>query len=401
VHGFSSRVPGSIILKLEDNYRSTQEILDVSNWLLARSPLGYDKKLRAVRGDGKKPHLHTFSNEYEEANWVADDLLNRREEGAEWRNHMILVRSQYAARALQASLLAKNIPYLFIGGVKLLESAHVRDLLSVLRLVANPRDEIGWMRFLTLWEGVGDVTASRLIDRIMPADDLDQCLDLMSAEPRLSTTARNTVAVVRDFQNDVAKALSTAYSAMEELLAKKYKHQEWDKRQNDFSLVERLAEKHSSILEFIEAYVLDPLYVTARKAADDDDDLVTVITIHSAKGTEREVCYVLNVSPQAYPVSYVVGKPEKVEEERRVLYVALTRAKDELIVTRHCSSINGGYTSWAYADRSDEEERPETYFFNSLPEAIFVENVHQHPSYFADAYAPEASNKFSVGIKID
>ena len=99
---------------------------------------------------------------------------------------MILVRSVRAAGALQASLLAKNIPYSFIGGVKLLESAHVRDLLSVLRLVANPRDEIGWMRFLTLWEGVGDVTASRLIDRIMLADDLDQCLQLMSAEPKLS-----------------------------------------------------------------------------------------------------------------------------------------------------------------------------------------------------------------------
>ena len=230
VHSFSSRVSGSLILKLEDNYRSTQEILDVSNWLLARSPLGYDKNLRAVRGNGKKPHLHTFSNEYEEANWITDDLLKRREEGAEWRSHMILVRSAYAARALQASLLAKNIPYSFIGGVKLLESAHVRDLLSVLRLVANPRDEIGWMRFLTLWEGVGDMTASRLIDRIMLADDLEQCLDLMSAEPKLSTTAQYSVAAVRDFQNDVAKALSTAYSAMEALLAEKYKNQEWDKR---------------------------------------------------------------------------------------------------------------------------------------------------------------------------
>jgi DNA helicase-2/ATP-dependent DNA helicase PcrA len=404
VHSFSSRVQDSIVLKLEDNYRSTQEILDVSNWLLARSPLGYDKNLLAVRGNGKKPYLHTFSNEYEEANWVADDLLNRRKEGAEWRNHMILVRSVYAAHALQASLLATNIPYVFIGGVKLLESAHVRDLLSVLRLVANPRDEIGWMRFLTLWEGVGDVTASRLIDRIMSADDLDQCLDLMSAEPKLSKTARYTVAAVRDLQNDVAKAFSTAYSAMEELLAQKYKNQEWDKRRSDFSAVEKLAEKHSSILEFIEAYVLDPLYVTARKTADNDDDVVTVITIHSAKGTEREVCYVLNVSPQAYPLSYVIGNPDKVEEERRVLYVALTRAKDELIVTRHCSSANGGYTSWAHADRSNEAEKPETYFFNSLPKDLFVENVHQDPSSSfigADPYAFELSHKFSVGIKID
>jgi DNA helicase II / ATP-dependent DNA helicase PcrA len=402
VHSFSSRVPDSIVLKLEENYRSTQEILDVSNWLLARSPLGYEKSLGAVRGNGEKPGLHTFSNEYEEANWVADDLLNRREEGAQWRRHMILVRSAYAARALQASLLAKNIPYVFIGGVKLLESAHVRDLLSVLRLVANPRDEIGWMRYLTLWEGVGDITASRLTDRLMSADDLDQCLDLMSAEPRLSATARKTIVTVTDLQNDVAKALANAYCTMEDLLAAKYKNQEWDKRRNDFTVVEKLAQKHSSILEFIEAYVLDPLYVTARRTSQDDDDVVTVITIHSAKGTEREVCYVLNVSPQAYPLSYVVGNPEKVEEERRVLYVALTRAKDELIVTRHCSSATGGYTSWAYSDRSLEEEKPETYFFNAVPEDLFLENVHQHRDFIAaDAHAPEVSNKFDVGIRID
>jgi DNA helicase II / ATP-dependent DNA helicase PcrA len=315
---------------------------------------------------------------------------------------MILVRSAYAARALQASLLAKNIPYSFIGGVKLLESAHVRDLLSVLRLVANPRDEIGWMRFLTLWKGVGEVTASRLIDRIMSAENLEQCLDLMSSEAKLPNTARSTIGTVRDFQNDVAKALSKAYSAMEEVLAAKYKNQEWDKRRNDFSVIEKLAQKHSSILEFIEAYVLDPLYVTARRVAQNDNDVVTVITIHSAKGTEREVCYVLNVSPQAYPLSHVVGKPDKVEEERRVLYVALTRAKDELIITRHCSSANGGYTSWAHAGISPQDINSETYFLNSLPEDLFVETVHQNSSlHVCDAYIPKAGNQFAVGIKID
>src|SRR6266850_2265457 len=345
VHSFSSRVDGSVTLKLEDNYRSTQEILDISNWLLSKSPLGYDKKLSAVRGKGKQPHLHTFSNEFEEANWIAEDLLKRREEGAEWRNHMILVRSTYAARALQASLLAKDIPYLFIGGVKLLESAHVRDVLSVLRLVANPKDEIGWMRFLTLWKGIGDVTASGLIEYLMLAENIDQCIEVMTDESKVPKTAVSTVAVVRDFQNDVAKAVTKAYSALEELLAEKYKNQEWEKRLTDFAVVAKLAEEHSSILEFISEYVLDPLYITARHAAE-DNDLVTVITIHSAKGTEREVCYVLNVSPQAFPTAFAIGNSDKVEEERRVLYVALTRAKNELILTRHCPG-NGGFSLWA------------------------------------------------------
>ena len=243
---------------------------------------------------------------------------------------MILVRSSYAARALQASLLAKNIPYTFIGGVRLFKSAHVRDLLSVLRLVANPKDEIGWMRYLTLWNGMGDVTASQLIEKILSKDDLEQCLKVVSKDPKVPKIARRTVSIVRDFQNDVALAVSNAFQAMEELLADKYKNQEWEKRRGDFALVEKLAKKHSAILEFIEEYVLDPVYETRRFRAEDQDQ-VTIITIHSAKGTEREVCYILNVSPQAYPSSYAIGHFDQTEEERRVLCVALTRAKDELI----------------------------------------------------------------------
>src|SRR5580765_414576 len=176
--------------------------------------------------------------------------------------------------------------------------------------------------------------------------------------------------------------------------------QEWDKRRNDFAVVTKLAEKHSSILEFIGEYVLDPLYVTARMAAV-DDDLVTVITIHSAKGTEREVCYVLNVSPQAFPTSFAIGNVDTVEEERRVLYVALTRAKNELIITRHCPSGNGGFSLWARTDDSPQEEKPETYFLNSLPDNLLVEQVHQQSYPVFRNGAPEASGDFHVGITID
>ena len=249
----------------------------------------------------------------------------------------------------------------------MLESAHVRDLLSVLRLVANPKDEIGWMRYLTLWKGVGDVTASQLIEKIMSKDDLEQCLEVISKEPKLPETAARTVSIVRDFQNDVAMAVSNAFHAMEELLAEKYKNQEWEKRHGDFALVEKLAKKHSAILEFIEEYVLDPVYETRRFRAEDQDQVI-LITIHSAKGTEREVCYVLNVSPQAYPSSYAIGHFDRVEEERRVLYVALTRAKDELIITRHAPTGNGGYALWAHSAKSPKDDATETYFLTQFPE---------------------------------
>ncbi len=159
VHSFNTRVKDSITLKLQDNYRSTQEILDASNWLLSQSDLIYGKNLIAIRGRGRKPTLNTFSNEWEEGRWIADDIFHKKNEGKKWNNHMILVRSGYAGRAIEPALLAKEIPYKFIGGTKLLESAHVRDLLSVLRIVGNQQDEIAWMRFLSLWKGVGEKTA--------------------------------------------------------------------------------------------------------------------------------------------------------------------------------------------------------------------------------------------------
>src|SRR5258708_16401868 len=146
------------------------------------------------------------------------------------------------------------------------------------------------------------------------------------------------------------------------------------------------------MLEFIREYVLDLLYITARHA-EEDNDLVTVITIHLAKGTEREICYVLNVSPQSFPTSFAIGNADKVEEERRVLYVALTRAKNELIITRHCPTGNGGFSLWARTDDSPQEEKTENYFLYSLPHNLLEEPVHQR-SYPPFRNVPPASSGY-------
>jgi DNA helicase-2/ATP-dependent DNA helicase PcrA len=256
------------------------------------------------------------------------------------------------------------------------------------------------MRYLTLWKGVGDVTASRLIEQLMSKDHLDECLKVMSIEPKIPKRAIQAIAIVRDVQNDVAKAVSNAYRAMEELLADNYKNKEWEKRRGDFPLVEKLAKKHSAILEFIEEYVLNPVYETVRSQAHDQDQVI-IITIHSAKGTEREVCYVLNVSPQAYPSSYAVGHFDRTEEERRVLYVALTRAKDELIITRHAPSGSDGYALWAHSNQSPENDPIENYFLNSLPEGLLEEFVHYQPAPSLPCGPLTAGGGLHVGIRMD
>jgi DNA helicase-2/ATP-dependent DNA helicase PcrA len=394
VHSFSERVKNSVTLKLEQNYRSTQEILDVSNWLISKSPLNYDKMLIANRGVGRKPQLHTFSSDWEEARWIADDILERKRVGAPWRHHMILVRTSWAASKIQGALLAKNIPYVFIGGVKLLESAHIRDVLSVLRVVANLEDEIGWMRFLALWPGVGEVTATKLTEEMIAMGEIDRCVNALANDSRISPAAE-VVAAVRDLRVDVAKAFMVATQKLQPILSKLY-HQDWDKRQLDFPLVEGLATGHGVISDFLEQYVLDPVWGTG-VLRNDADDVVTVITVHSAKGMERETCYVINVSPGAFPLTKVQGDFDQVEEERRVLYVALTRAKDDLIVTRNV------YSQWVPEEQQKDEDLcpvAETYFLNKLPENLFDHHLQKSVAFKSNTNDAECDEPPHVGIAI-
>lgn len=346
VHSFTQRVPNSVVLRLEQNYRSTQEILDLSNWLLAQSPIDYNKKLIAVRGSGHKPRLLNFTSEWDEARWIADDIVRRRGEGADFDRHMILTRTGWEARAVETTLLARNIPYIFIGGTKLLESAHIRDVLSVLRLVANPRDEIAWMRYLTLWPKIGDVTATRLIDQLMVSDGLNNCLQMLNSESKMPDGCKLTVSKVAALTDNPEAAFLTAKESLWPILEHSY-GKDWDRRKGDFRLVERLVKRHTSILAFIEEYLLDPVY-TSKVDRLESEDAVTIITIHSAKGTEKQVCYVINVSPGSYPSNRAVANSDEVEEERRVLYVALTRAQDELILTRQNYSLRSSLTEPNY-----------------------------------------------------
>ncbi|MBC7752153.1 MAG: ATP-dependent helicase [Candidatus Saccharibacteria bacterium] len=383
VHSFQERLPDSTILRLEDNYRSTQEILDISNWLLKSSTINYDKKLKSMRGFGLIPKIHTFSNEWEEGRWIAEDLIKRRVSGSLWKNHMILVRSSFSARTVEAALLAKEIPYIFIGGTKLLDAAHVKDVLSVLRLIGNNQDEIGWMRYLTLWSGVGEVKAGKIINEILNHDNTNDAISTLETEGYGSSELASVIKELIQIEGSVSKIISKAVKLMTDMLANKYKNQDWEKRQRDFSFVEKLAEKHSSVLEFLEEYILDPIFNSERDRIE-NEDIVTIITIHSAKGTEREVCYVQNVSTGSYPPAFAINDLDDVEEERRVLYVALTRAKNELIITRKM------HNTWSYEnvkksnpneelnveDSGDNNKLIESYFLNGLPEQLASEDVH-------------------------
>ncbi|MFV5590846.1 ATP-dependent helicase [Acinetobacter variabilis] len=369
IHHFKERVPDAKIFKLEKNYRSTQEILDLSNWLLDQSEIKYDKRLDAHRGEGIKPKMHIFPNEFDEAKWIAIDIKERHYlQGSKWSDHMVLVRSSYAARHIEAACIAANVPYRFIGGMKLLETAHVKDLLSLLRVVANPLDDIAWMRFLTLWNGIGDVGASKLSQQLLAEPEMEKIADKLEKFGKIPLETILIMKQMAVLKTEVQACVGLAVQAIEAQLAENYK-KDWNRRQGDFELVKQLASKHAQVSEFLEEYVLDPVSISEIERQS-DTDVVTLITIHSAKGTEQKVCYVANVTPGQYPHARAQGDFDDVEEERRVLYVALTRAQNELILTKQ--NLN----HWARETVDEQGRKIESYFLNDLTRNLCVTETH-------------------------
>lgn len=396
IHHFKDRVPNAQVFKLEQNYRSTQEILDLSNWLLDQSEIQYNKRLDAYRGEGVKPRMHIFPNEFDEAKWIAIDIKERHYlQGQRWSDHMVLVRSSFAARHIEAACIAANVPYRFIGGMKLLETAHVKDLLSLLRVIANPLDDIAWMRFLTLWNGVGDVGASRLAQQLLLEPEFDLIFDKLEKFGRIPAETVLIMKQMTVLKQEVQVCVSLGIQAIEAQLAENYK-KDWNRRQGDFELVKQLASKHAQLSEFLEEYVLDPVSISEIERQS-DSDVVTLITIHSAKGTEQKVCYVVNVTPGQYPHARAQGDFNDVEEERRVLYVALTRAQNELILTKQNLSL------WARDVIDEQGRKVESYFLNDLTRNLCSMETHHKPRQqtVKSALIERQSINLDFGINLD
>lgn len=361
VHAFRERLPDSEVLKLTENYRSTQEILDLSNWLLARSPLNYGKTLHAARGAGIRPRLIDFPTRFDEAAWLANDLRLRHESGTDWREHMILVRTAWSAKAIEAALIEADIPYTFIGGTSFLQAAHVKDVLSLLRASLNRLDELAWVRYLTLWPKVGDGKAGKTVRALAEKPDTS-VLDVLMQELKGRDEIAEAVHMACAFAANPSVAITRVCQHLEGVLSVRYDR--WEARQADLRLLAQLGEKYSSLREFVETFTLDPIS-NSEAARSSVDDAVTVITVHSAKGTEAPVCYVAQAQAGMYPHTRSLGDIDREEEERRILYVALTRAQNELILTR---ASDDGVNVFQFGSTARAEG--EGYFLEKLPENL-------------------------------
>jgi len=385
VHLFTERVKDSEIYKLEDNYRSTQEILDLSNWLLEKSTVSYNKRLNAVRGKGSLPKILNIENEWDEARWIAERILdNYTHKNKVYSDHLILSRSQFYTIKIQAVFLEKKIPYVTYGGRKFMEAAHIKDVISALRVVNNIDDEIAWIRFLTLWGGIGDVKAAKYINELLNFKNIEECILWLNLIYKNDTNIiiPEILKCIADNRHDVQQAVNGAYQLMEKRLSIQYK-EDWDnKRRPDFPVLAVLANNYSSLGEFITECILDAstsisnsvtLSASDLEQTDKNKDKVIISTIHSAKGLESDICFVVNVSPKAFPSIMSIGDIDEIEEDRRVLYVALTRAKNELIITRNKNSIYGETKLLPNSNPVGNDYNQtimDTYFLNGLPDEL-------------------------------
>ena len=340
IHSFVNRVPNSDVYKLEENYRSTQEILDLSNWLLDESPLNYNKHLFAHRGSGHKPIMQFVNNDWEEAEFITDNIEKNILDGLHYKSHMVLSRTILGTRKVEAACISKKIPCIVYGGTTLLRTRHVRDVISALRIIANFRDELAWVRYLKLWQGVGDVMASSLIEKMFAYSTLQECVGIIKSAGLKDDASYKLLEELIPLEHSPEDAISVAVKWLDNTLSRLYKSEQWswESRKKDFDALKLVARQSTNISSFITEYILDPVAELSNVIAEEsDNDKVVISTIHSAKGLEADICYVVGVMPGMFP-SQKAETEDDIEEDRRCLYVALTRAKDKLYLMTSLNS---------------------------------------------------------------
>ncbi len=325
--------PSANIITLDRNYRSTQTILAAANGVIDLASERFTKNLWTERQSAQRPRLVTVRDEADQARYVADKVLENREEGVKLKQQSVLFRASHHSGALEVELTRRNIPFVKFGGLKFLDSAHVKDMLAALRFAQNPRDRVAGFRLMQLLPGIGPSTAQRVIDQMAADASPMQALADLPAPPRSGEDWTAFVAMLQEVKTGKAGwpaeigLVREWYSPHLERL-----HEDASTRQADLLQLEQIASGYPSRERFLTELTLDPPDATSDQAGVPllDEDYLILSTIHSAKGQEWTRVFMLNVVDGCIPSDLAVGTSAEIEEERRLLYVAMTRAKDNL-----------------------------------------------------------------------
>lgn len=332
---------GTRMFRLETNYRSTQPILDVANAVIAQNKDQFAKHLMHVREGSDKPLMVPTQSEEQEADYVTQRILELREEGVPLREIAVLFRASFHSQALEFELTRRDIPYEYRGGIRFFERAHIKDVLAFLRIVNNAEDEIAWHRTLTLQVGIGPETANKIIAQIRaggvePATVI-RTLEALSLGSRASDGVKAYRSILRDLLSHADEGAEALVRVVKDSDYQRYLETQYpnaSERVDDIEQLALFASRYRSLDSFLKEVTLQEAFgVAGAAAAERDTEQIILSTIHQAKGLEWEAVFVIHLTANAFPNPRAMTEEGGMAEERRLFYVATTRAKKWLTLT--------------------------------------------------------------------
>jgi len=346
IFAFPQQYSGAKVIPLEENYRSTQPILTLTNHIISLASRRYEKELYTRSERGEIPQIVCAENEAQQSLYVVEKILEYREMGVGLKDIAVLFRSGYMSFDLELELQRANIPFQKFGGMKFIETSHVKDLTAMLRVIQNPKDAVSWYRILLLQDGVGPKTAEKIVqdigdERVSVKRFSESVIEGTTPPPfEISKYPKNVIdlfATLKFISNDRLTPPEKVEHLIEyykPILRQKY--DDYQKRQKDIETFQLITERYRSLTSLLADLSLDPPTDSMAGIEDGppkDDEILTLSTIHSAKGLEWNTVIITNCLDGRFPTVHAARDPDDLEEERRLMYVAATRAKEHLIIT--------------------------------------------------------------------
>ena len=358
---FPKRFTNCKILKLERNYRSTQPVLDVANAIIEGEKENYTKVLFTVKKEGTIPELSFFKDAYKEADFIASKIKKLYDQEMELSSIGVLYRSNHTSLPLQLALSRLDIPFIVYGGIRFIETAHVKDILSFMKVLLNRRDELAWNRVLMLLEGIGPRTAEKIFQHIINNHSLEKALGDFLGDKKISGDLNRLLKLFQKTDNkqlDIPDQLRLIKDFYLPIMKKKF--DDHHLRNEDLRALIQISSEYNTIEEFLVDFVAlesPERSMVSMAQRNVDEQPVVLSTIHSAKGLEWEAVFIISLIDGSLPVSYSLEDEESIEEERRLLYVAVTRAKSKLFLSMHNQGQEGGIFSFNRLSRFINEKK--------------------------------------------
>lgn len=324
------------VFRLTTNYRSSPEILEFANAVIRQNKSQFQKELRAVRDAVEKPNLVPAANAQQEAQYIAEQMLALRDDGVPLPEMAVLFRAAFLSQALEFELMRRDIPYEYRGGMKFFERAHIKDVVAHLRLVANPKDEMAWIRVLSLQPGIGLTTASKVVEQVRTFETLDALFDgELSLTGRANEgwkTCAKTLVRIQESRTEPSEMIrAVVATGYHDYLEAEYP--DFMDRLEDLEQFALFAESAKDLKSFLDEISLTENYGAVRKTASTEEERAILSTIHQAKGLEWDAVFVMGLTDQSFPNPRAREEEGGIEEERRLFYVAATRARKHLFLT--------------------------------------------------------------------